>query len=71
VRLVEKLAAYGRVLPKARRNRTDMVRYVGRRPALLAAIAIYEAALMVSSGADNRLKVLAGLKVSSRVGCPF
>jgi hypothetical protein len=71
VRLAEKLAAYGRVLPKARRNRTDLVRYVGRRPALLAAIGVYEGALLVSSRVDNRLKALAGLKVSARVGCPF
>lgn len=71
MRLAEKLAAYGRVLPRARRNRTDLVRYVGRRPALLAAIGVYEGALMLSSSVDNRLKALVELKVSSRVGCPF
>jgi hypothetical protein len=71
MRLTEKLVAYGRVVPKARRHRTDLLRYLVRRPALLTANGLYEGALFVSSSVDSRLKALAELKVSSRVGCPF
>ena len=71
MRLTGKLAAYGRVAPRARRHRTDLLRYLGRRPALLAAVGGYESALLISSSVDNRLKALADLKVASRVGCPF
>ncbi len=71
MRLADKVVAYARVLPKARRHRTDLLRYLGRRPALLSANGIYEGALLFSSSVDNRLKALAELKVSSCVGCPF
>lgn len=70
-RLFHKLVAYGRVLPRARRNRWDLARYLVRRPALLLAVGTYETAVLVSSTVDARLKQLAALKVSSRVGCPF
>lgn len=71
MRLTQKLAAYGRVAPRARRHRTDLLRYLVRRPALLTANGIYESALMLSSSVENRLKALVELKASSRVGCPF
>jgi hypothetical protein len=71
VRLTEKLAAYGRVAPRARRHRTDLLRYLVRRPALLTANGVYESALLLSSSVENRLKGLVELKASSRVGCPF
>jgi hypothetical protein len=71
VRLAEKFAAYGRVITKARRHRADLLRYLGRRPALLAANGFYEGALFLSSSVDNRLKALVDMKVSGRVGCPF
>jgi hypothetical protein len=60
-----------RVLTSARRNRTDAVRWLVRRPLLLGAIGSYETALLLSSKAQTRLKLLAHLKAASLVGCPF
>jgi hypothetical protein len=42
MRLLRRLSAYARILPNGRRNRTDALRYLIRRPALLAAIGAYE-----------------------------
>ncbi len=71
MRFLRKLSAYIRTLAKARRNRTDLLRYMIRRPALAGAIATYETALLVSSRVDTRLKMLADTKTGSLVGCPF
>ena len=71
MRLLRRLRAYAAIAPRGRRNRTDALRYLARRPALLAAIGGYEAAVMVSNRVDPRLKYLAGLKASGIAGCPF
>jgi len=71
MRTFRKLAAESRVFAHARRNRFDLLRFLVRRPALLAAISGYEAALLVSSRADTRLKSLAQVKTSALIGCPF
>jgi len=71
MKLLRTVLAYGRVLPRARRNRTDLVRRLVRRPALGAAVAVYETALFVSGRVDGRLKGLAQLRASTRIGCPF
>ena len=70
-RLPRKLWALARVLPRARRNRTDLLRHLVYRPAILGAVAAYESAVLLGSQADARLKALAELKASSLVGCPF
>lgn len=69
--LVDKVRAYARTLPKAKRNRFDLVRYLARRPAILLAVAGYEAAGFVSGRVDFRTKALASVKASSMIGCPF
>ena len=61
-RLPPKLWAYGRVLPRARRNRADLLRYLIYRPGLLGAVAAYESAVLLGSQTDVRLKALAFLK---------
>ncbi len=71
MRLLRRLRAYARVLPRGRRNRTDAVRYLVRRPALLAAISCYETAILLSNRADTRLKLLVQLRTASLIGCPF
>jgi hypothetical protein len=71
MRFFRKVFAQLRTLAKARRNRTDLLRYMIRRPALLGAIAAYETAALVSSRVDNRLKLLADTKTTSLIGCPF
>lgn len=70
-RLLVRLRTYARITLKARRNRTDLVRYLIRRPALLAAVSTYETALLASNRADTRLKLLANVKTATLVGCPF
>ena len=62
---------YARLLPRASRNRTDLLRYLIRRPVLLAAVGGYEAAILASNRVDPRLKYLAVVKASSLAGCPF
>jgi hypothetical protein len=49
----------------------DLLRYLVRRPALLAGASVYEAALLVSSRVDSRRKALAQVKTSALIGCPF
>jgi hypothetical protein len=70
-KLTRKIAVYLRVLPRASRHRLDLVGWMGRRPQLLAGIGAYEGALLASNRADDRLKLLAQLRVSSLIGCPF
>jgi hypothetical protein len=71
MRTLRKLVAELRVLARARRNRADLLRFLVRRPALLAAVGGYESALVLSSRANTRLKLLAQVKTSSLIGCPF
>ena len=70
-RLLRRLGGYARVLPRAKRNRTYVLGWLGRRPSLLAANQAYETAVLFANGTDTRLKYLAGLKASSLAGCPF
>jgi len=71
MRTLRKIVGEAKVLPRAKRNRTDVLRYLIRRPALLAAIGAYETALLLSSRAETRLKLLAQVKASALIGCPF
>ena len=72
---LDKVRAYGRtfarVLPRYRETPADLLRLLVKRPVILGAVGTYETALMVSSRVDSRLKVLASLKSSSLIGCPF
>jgi hypothetical protein len=47
------------------------VRYLWRRPAILAAVGAYESAAFFSNRTDTRLKFLASTRVSALIGCPF
>ena len=71
MRLLRRLLAYARIFPHGRRNATDALRFLVRRPALLAAISGYEVGVLLSNRVDPRLKYLAGLKAASLTGCPF
>jgi hypothetical protein len=71
VALLSKLRAYARVLPRARRNRTEIVGLYARRPALGLGVGAMETAELVSGRVEMRLKALGSLKTSSRIGCPF
>ncbi len=71
MRTVRKFVAELRVFARARRNRFDLIRYLIRRPALLAGVFGYEAGLFASSRAENRWKALAQVRASALIGCPF
>ena len=69
--LISQLRSYLAVLPKARRNRVDLLRWLMRRPQLLGAIAGYELALLSSARVDPRLKALAELKAGTLITCEY
>ena len=69
--LLAKLIAYPKVLRRGRRNKTDLLRYLWRKPALFTAIQTYEAAVLISSSVPTELKALAQTKAAGRIGCPF
>jgi hypothetical protein len=71
VRTLRKMIVELRVSTSARRNRTDAVRWLVRRPLLVGAIGSCETALLLSSKAQTRLRLLAPLKAASLGGCPF
>lgn len=71
MRTWHKIVTEAKVFSGARRNRMDALRFLIRRPALLAATMGYETALLLSSQAENRLKLLAQVKASALIGCPF
>lgn len=71
MRTWRKIVTEVKVMSRAKRNRMDLMRYLLRRPALLAATGGYETALLLSSRAQSRLKLLAQVKASAMVGCPF
>jgi alkylhydroperoxidase family enzyme len=69
---VSKIRAYGRVLLRTRYSGLpDLVRLLGRRPAIMAGVAAYETGLMASGRLEPRLKALASVKTGALVGCPF
>ena len=70
--LLDKLRAYGKTFARARYDEVpDLLRLLLKRPAILMGVGTYESALLVSCKADSRLKMLATIKTSSLVGCPF
>ena len=69
--VARQLRSYFAVLPKARRNRVDLPRWLMRRPQLLAAHAGYEVALISSAKTDPRLKALAELKAGAVISCEY
>lgn len=71
MRFLRRFVSEMRVLLRAKRNRTDVLRWLVRRPAMLAAVNVYELALLASNRVDPKLKALASVKASSMVGCPF
>lgn len=71
MRTPRRIWSHLRVLTKARRNRSDLLRWLGRRPQLLAATAGYETALLLANRVDPKLKQLASSKAAAMVNCEF
>jgi AhpD family alkylhydroperoxidase len=69
--VISQVRAYFAVVPKARRNRVDLLRWLIRRPQLLGANAGYEVALVSSGRVPSRLKALAELKAGTLITCEF
>ncbi|MFD5174747.1 carboxymuconolactone decarboxylase family protein [Nocardia sp. NPDC058379] len=71
MRVVERIRGYATVIGQARRNRGDLIGWLGRRPQIGAATMAYETALLFSNKLDPRLKELAELKTAGLVACQF
>lgn len=71
MRSLRQVARIVRVLRRARRNRTDLLRALARRPLLLLGTAGYEFGTELSARVDPHLKLLAGLKAAALVHCEF
>ncbi|UGT57715.1 carboxymuconolactone decarboxylase family protein [Nocardia asteroides] len=71
MRVVERVRGYAGAVKRARRNRGELVGWLGRRPQIGAATVAYETALLFSNRLDPRLKELAELKTAGLVGCQF
>jgi alkylhydroperoxidase family enzyme len=71
MRTLKRFWSHLRVFAKAKRNRTDLLRWLGRRPQLLAAVSMYETALLLSNRTESKYKLLAGSKASAMVNCEF
>ncbi|MBB3036788.1 carboxymuconolactone decarboxylase family protein [Hoyosella altamirensis] len=71
MRALRRIWNYLVVLRLARRNKSDLARWMIRRPQLLAATGLYETSLLFSNRVDPALKELAELKVATLVTCEF
>ncbi|MFD3506042.1 carboxymuconolactone decarboxylase family protein [Nocardia sp. NPDC058666] len=71
MRVVKRIRAYVKVIGQARRNKGDLVGWLGRRPQIAGAQVVYETALLFSNKVDPRLKELAELKTAGLVACQF
>lgn len=69
--VMEQIRPMAKVLPRGRRDRVDLLRWLRHRPQILAATAAYEMALLGSARMDPRLKQLAELKAAALVTCEF
>lgn len=71
MRMLKRIWIHLRVLARARRNRTDLLAWLGRRPWLLTGVAWFEMALLLSNRTESTLKGLAGCKAAAMVNCEF
>ena len=69
--VLEQIRPMTKVLPRGRRDRYDLLRWLRHRPQILAGTAAYEMALLGSARMDSRLKQLAELKAAALVTCEF
>ena len=71
MRTLRQLARLLRILGRARRNRTDVLRALARRPLLLLGTAGYGLGTELSARVDPHLKLLAELKVAPLAHCAY
>lgn len=71
MRSIVRMRHYMKAFRGARRNRSDLVGWLVRRPQLLAGMVGYEMSLLFANRLDPRLKDLAELKAAGLVNCEF
>ncbi|MET8423664.1 carboxymuconolactone decarboxylase family protein [Nocardia sp. NPDC004860] len=71
MRVITRILNYVKAMRRARRNRTDLVGWLIRRPQLLVSTMIQETMLLFSNRVDPHLKDLAELKAAALVNCQF
>ncbi|CAM3565644.1 carboxymuconolactone decarboxylase family protein [Smaragdicoccus niigatensis] len=71
MRALKKMWKYTKVMAKAKRNRSDIFKWLIRRPLIGFAYFIYEVGLMFSNRMDPKLKQLAEMKAAAMVNCEF
>lgn len=71
MRALRQLATVLRTLTRARRNRTDLLRALVRRPQLLVGTGAFELGLVLSARVDPHLKALVNVRAASLIGCEF
>lgn len=69
--VLRQIGPLAKVLPRGRRDRYDLLRWLRHRPQILTGTAAYEMALLGSARMDPRLKQLAELKAAALVTCEF
>ena len=69
--VLRQIRPMAKVLPRSRRDRYDLLRWLRHRPQILTGTAAYEMALLGSARMDPRLKQLAELKAAALVTCEF
>ena len=69
--VLEQIRPMAKVLPRGRRDRYDLLRWLRRRPQILTGTAAYEIGLLGSARMDPRLKQLAELKAAALVTCEY
>lgn len=71
MRVLHQVRSAFQVLSRARRNRTDFLGAMIRRPQILLATVGYELGILASARVDAPLKTLAELKVAAMVACEY
>ena len=71
INILRRIWSHLLVFSKARRNRTDLIKPLLRRPQLAVAMGFYESALLTMGRIEPELKVLAVAKTAMMVNCEF
>lgn len=71
MRALTRIRHYLAAMRKAKRNRSDLVGWLLRRPQILFSTSVFETALLFSNRLDPKLKELAELKTAGLVNCEF
>ncbi|MCM6773124.1 carboxymuconolactone decarboxylase family protein [Nocardia sp. CDC159] len=71
MRAIKRIWQYMRAFGSARRNRTDLVGWLIRRPQLLLSTLFFETMLLFANRLDPKLKELAELKIAGMINCEY